>query len=56
VQTPEISRLPWQTRGLLDSAAAYAGEAARPRLVQAFVTSSPYELLFWDMAIKQERW
>jgi thiaminase/transcriptional activator TenA len=52
----EFSELAAWCRDLLDSAAAGAGEAARARLVQAFVTSSRYELRFWDMALAQERW
>ena len=37
-------------RLLLDRAAADAEEAQRRRMEDAFLTSSRYELLFWEMA------
>ena len=43
-------------RLLLDRAAADAGEAQRRRMQDAFLTSSRYEYMFWEMAWRQERW
>ncbi len=36
-------------------AAGMPGEALR-RMEDAFLTSSRYELLFWEMSWRQERW
>jgi thiaminase/transcriptional activator TenA len=43
-------------RDLMDAAAEPLAPAARLRLVDTFVTSSRYELAFWDMAWRLERW
>jgi thiaminase/transcriptional activator TenA len=43
-------------RGLLDRIAADAGEESRRRMEQAFLTSSRYELAFWEAARLEERW
>ena len=43
-------------RWLVDEASQDAGEAQRRRMEQAFLTSSRYEYLFWEMAWRQERW
>ena len=43
-------------RRLLDRVAADAGEEARRRMEDAFLTSSRYELAFWDAARTQQRW
>lgn len=43
-------------RGLLDSLADGSSDAERQRLRDAFVTSSRYELQFWEMAYRLEEW
>lgn len=43
-------------RGFVDVAAAEAGPAEREAMRQAFLTSSRYEYMFWDMAYRMERW
>jgi thiaminase/transcriptional activator TenA len=53
---PEFAALAEWCRGLVDRLAEEAGPAARERMAQAFVTSSRYELAFWQMAWSQERW
>jgi thiaminase/transcriptional activator TenA len=53
---PEFVGLAEWCRGLVDRLAEEAGPAARERMAQAFVTSSRYELAFWQMAWSRERW
>jgi thiaminase/transcriptional activator TenA len=43
-------------RRLLDRVAADAGEEKRRRMEEAFLTSSRYELAFWEAAQTQELW
>ena len=43
-------------RGLADRVAAGLPEEKLRRMEDAFLTSSRYELLFWEMAWRQERW
>ncbi len=43
-------------RTLMDNAAAGLPESELARVEEAFVTSSRYELLFWEMAWNRERW
>ncbi len=43
-------------RLLLDRAAADAEEAQRRRIQDAFLTSSRYEYMFWEMAHQRETW
>jgi thiaminase/transcriptional activator TenA len=43
-------------RTLLDSVAAGAGVETRRRMEEAFLTSSRYELAFWEAARNQNRW
>ncbi len=43
-------------RGFLDQEASEAGPRERAAMRNAFITSSRYEYLFWDMAYKQEAW
>jgi len=45
----------WAQR-LLDDACAGLPEAALRRVEEAFITSSRWELAFWEMAWKQEKW
>ena len=43
-------------RGFVDSAAEHANSQELEAMREAFMTSSQYEYLFWEMAYKQERW
>ena len=43
-------------RGFLDTAAENATAEELEVMRQAFLTSSRYEYMFWDMAYRQERW
>jgi thiaminase (transcriptional activator TenA) len=43
-------------RGFVDQAARQAGPQELEAMRDAFLTSSRYEYLFWDMAYRQERW
>ena len=43
-------------RGFLDQEAAEASARDRQAMRDAFLTSSRYEYLFWDMAYKQQSW
>ena len=53
---PEFAALADWCRALVDRLAEDAGPEARRRMEAAFVTSSRYELRFWDAAYRQERW
>jgi thiaminase (transcriptional activator TenA) len=53
---PEFAALADWCRGLVDRLADGAGEAQRRRMEEAFVTSSRYEYLFWEMAWRRETW
>ena len=50
----EESACAWRT--LLDREAEQASPRERQAMRQAFLTSSRYEYLFWEMAYCQERW
>jgi thiaminase (transcriptional activator TenA) len=47
---PEFTRLAAWCRHLVDELAADAGPGLRARMRQAFLVSSRYELLFWDVS------
>ena len=53
---PEFAALAGWCRDLVDGLADDGGPNARRRMEQAFVTSSRYELAFWDATYKMERW
>jgi thiaminase/transcriptional activator TenA len=53
---PEFADLADWCRSLVDTQAADAGPRARERMAAAFLTSSRYELAFWEMAWTEERW
>lgn len=54
--SPEFAALAEWCKGLLDRAADGLPEPELARVEDAFLTSSRYELLFWEMAWNQERW
>ena len=43
-------------RGLTDKLAAQAGSEERKRMAEAFIISSKYEYMFWNMAYRMEEW
>jgi len=53
---PEFAALAAWCRKLVDRLAEDAGPLSRERMGAAFITSSRYELAFWDSAYRQERW
>ncbi|HLF71240.1 MAG TPA: thiaminase II [Dehalococcoidia bacterium] len=53
---PEFVQLAAWCRDLMDGLAAGLDDAARKRCEDAFVTSSRYELRFWEMAERLETW
>ena len=53
---PEFAALASWCRELVDAVAADAGPATRAAMEAAFITSSRYELAFWEMAWTAERW
>jgi hypothetical protein len=53
---PEFVALADWCRDLVDRLADGAGPAARERMASAFITSSRYELAFWEAAYTLERW
>ena len=54
--SPEFAKLARWCRDLLDAEAQGLPQGERRRLERAFLTSSRYEYLFWEMAWRQERW
>lgn len=53
---PEFAGQAAWCRDVVDAAAEATPRAELRRMEQAFLTSSRYELAFWDMAWKRERW
>jgi len=53
---PEFGALAEWCRTLVDRLAVDADPATRRRMEEAFLTSSRYEYLFWDMAWRREAW
>ncbi len=54
--SPEFVELAGWARELTDQAGADVGAAGRERARRAFLTSSRYELAFWQMAWAGEHW
>lgn len=53
---PEFAKLARWCRDLTDRACARLPESALARVERAFLTSSQYELAFWEMAWTRESW
>jgi thiaminase/transcriptional activator TenA len=53
---PEFAALARWCRELVDRLAAGADDSVRGRMAEAFLTSSRYEYLFWEMAWRLETW
>jgi thiaminase/transcriptional activator TenA len=53
--SPDFAQLAEWCRHLLDRLAGEVGEQGRRRMQEAFLTSSRYELAFWEAAWSQQR-
>ena len=54
--SPEFAEVTRWMRALVDKEAKLAGKAEKERMSEAFLTSSRYEWMFWDMAWREEQW
>lgn len=54
--SPEFAEVAAWMRALVDRQAKSAGSAEKARMQEAFVISSRYEWMFWDMAWREETW
>ncbi len=54
--SPEFAAVARWMRTLVDTEATRAGQDEKDRMMRAFLTSSRYEWMFWDMAWREERW
>jgi thiaminase (transcriptional activator TenA) len=54
--SPEFAEVQQWMRKMVDQWAKAAGRAEQRRMEEAFVTSSRYEWMFWDMAWNEEEW
>ena len=54
--SPEFAEVQRWMRGKVDEWAKSAGREEKRRMEEAFVISSRYEWMFWEMAWKEEQW
>ncbi len=54
--SPEFSNVATWMRAVVNRSAKQAGKAEKARMEEAFLISSRYEWMFWDMAWREERW
>lgn len=54
--SPEFAEVTRWMRALVDKEAKRSGKAEQERMSEAFLTSSRYEWMFWDMAWREEQW
>jgi len=54
--SPEFAEVARWMRETIDQSTVEADPVERARMEQAFVISSRYEWMFWDMAWREERW
>ena len=54
--SPEFSNVAQWMRTVVNQCAKQAGKAEKMRMEEAFLISSRYEWMFWDMAWREERW
>ncbi len=54
--SPEFAEVARWMREVVDRCATKAGQAEKFRMKEAFLISSKYEWMFWDMAWKEEQW
>ncbi|MFZ1747734.1 MAG: thiaminase II [Nitrospirales bacterium] len=54
--SPEFAEVTRWLREVVDRCAKTAGRAEKDRMEEAFLISSQYEWMFWDMAWREEKW
>jgi len=54
--SPEFANVAKWMRTVVNRCAKTAGKAEKARMEEAFLISSRYEWMFWDMAWREERW
>ncbi len=54
--SPEFAKVANWMRSLVNRCAKHAGKGEKARMEEAFLISSRYEWMFWDMAWRKERW
>ena len=54
--SPEFANIAKWMRAVVNRCAKHAGKAEKARMEEAFLISSRYEWMFWDMAWREERW
>jgi thiaminase/transcriptional activator TenA len=54
--SPEFAEVARWMRRVIDRCAKTAGIAEKARMTEAFLISSKYEWMFWDMAWQEEQW
>jgi thiaminase/transcriptional activator TenA len=54
--SPEFAEVARWMREVVDRCAKIAGKAEKARMKEAFLISSKYEWMFWDMAWREEQW
>jgi thiaminase (transcriptional activator TenA) len=54
--SPEFAEVTRWMRNVVDQCAQTAGKAEKARMQEAFLISSKYEWMFWEMAWKEEQW
>ena len=54
--SPEFAEVARWMREVVDRCAKTAGTAENARMKEAFLISSKYEWMFWDMAWREEQW
>jgi thiaminase (transcriptional activator TenA) len=54
--SPEFAEVAQWMREILNRCAKSAGKAEKAHMESAFLLSSKYEWMFWDMAWKEEQW
>lgn len=54
--SPEFANVAKWMRSVVNRCAKHAGKAEKARMEDAFLISSRYEWMFWDMAWREERW
>ncbi len=54
--SPEFANVAAWMRSIVNQCAKHAGKAEKTRMEEAFLISSRYEWMFWEMAWREEGW
>jgi thiaminase/transcriptional activator TenA len=54
--SPEFAKVAGWMRTVVNQCAKTAGKSEKSRMEEAFLISSRYEWMFWEMAWREERW